>query len=710
MPVELERLGHKSTRMEAVTRLGEAGDVAAVEPLLHACRRVKREQRAAVARALALIGAPAVEILIRQGLEHPKSAAVRRCAARALGLIGPEARPAVEALCKRLKEDSLRVRLEAIDALGQIRDQTAGPALAALLDDEEDSVVEHATVALGALGEGALPAVEQVFVESKSGRARAAAALALGQIGGERAVARLRAALAEGKRSTRFRVAALSALRQALGDEALPIAEAALADENSRVRHQAVRLLREIDTPASTALLLRLCDDKDEKVRDLALEGLGGRATALLARLGAGEREVLPALLAVWRSMGQADEGQAHALARALVEMGPVVVPALVTALDDEQPAADVIDVLAEIGPAAGGAYEALVAMLDHPDRGTSQAAACALGALGDRRAIPVLAARLSFAPLQFKGKRAFKHAMALQDGAAAGLGALGRDALPAAVEAAESEDPIARRGGVLALGYIGGGRALALLERATEDEDAGVREAAAQALERLAGHDVLRLERMLASEDERVRLRAVEALGRLEDLRSLDLLLRAYGDPSPPVSEAVVEALARREGPRATSILMAAAAGGNVVAVRALQEHPVPQAVPALLEALDSPWQEVYEAALETLGTFARTFDGEPETMAALRQALPQVLSFLHDPSAKTRRTALYALGCLGQAEAVPEIAPLLQDEKTSVRLAAVHALAQIGGTEAEAALYSQMEVAADEDMRAEIADVLEV
>ena len=68
---------------------------------------------------------------------------------------------------------------------------------------------------------------------------------------------------------------------------------------------------------------------------------------------------------------------------------------------------------------------------------------------------------------------------------------------------------------------------------------------------------------RMLKSKDDHVRAKVVAVLGKLDDLRSLDLLLRAYGDSSPRVNEAVVRALAQREGERANSILIAAAAGG---------------------------------------------------------------------------------------------------------------------------------------------------
>jgi HEAT repeat protein len=275
--------------------------------------------------------------------------------------------------------------------------------------------------------------------------------------------------------------------------------------------------------------------------------------------------------------------------------------------LETEETGADLIELLTRFGPKAGAAYDMLLARLDHPDLDTCCAAAHALAALGDERAIEPLVSHLTFDATLCKGKkhrdkRACKRALALQRAAAEALGLLGRLALPAVLQVVEREDPLARKGGAWALGYIGGGRALVVVERLVSDKDARVREAAAGALERLAAQDVPRLGRMLVNNDPRVRRKAVAALARLDDLCSLDLLLRAYGDADDRVHQAAVEALALREGARASIILIAAAAGGNVIALRALQEQPVRHAIPALLEALDSPWYEVYSTALETL------------------------------------------------------------------------------------------------------------
>jgi HEAT repeat protein len=264
-----------------------------------------------------------------------------------------------------------------------------------------------------------------------------------------------------------------------------------------------------------------------------------------------------------------------------------------------------------------------------------------------------------------------------------------------------------------MVLGHIGGGRALATLDRAVAESDPMVREAAAEAMERAAASDVRRLHRMLQSEDKRVRVKAVEALGKLDDLRSLDLLLRAYGDPSTRVNEAVVRVLAQREGERAHSVLIAAAAGGNVSAIHALTEHPVRQGIPALMEALDSPWGEVYGAALEAIRAYVDVFGPEgaddPEAMTALRRAIPELTYLLHDDSAKVRRLALDALSAFRDTGTVREIAYLMLDEKESIRLSAVRILASIGGEGAAAALVTRYEETDDEDLREEIADALE-
>jgi HEAT repeat protein len=700
---DLDRLRRKSTRMDAVARLGEAGATEAIEPLLRLCRHVTSDDRGTIAKALARMGEPAVKPLIKRGLGD-RSDHVRRCAAHALALMGSTAQKAYPSLLRGLDDKSLGVRLQVIDALGRIGGGRAVEPLVGLLEDDEGDVRQQAASALGGLGEPGLTAARKVLDGSGSLRTRVLAAYALSCAGGE-GVAHLRRVYEDRSLPSKLRVAILSYLKDFLGAEVLPLAEAALDEEDKRIRRQAARCFCEIDAPAATSRLIALYQDEDKKVRALILCALRTRYKTLIERIEGGDASVLPALLAAWRTMQ--DPQEAGAVAKALVRMGQALVPDLAALLDPEQPGADVIDVLARIGPGAAAAYERLVALLDHPDVATCCAAARALGSLGDERAIPVLAARLSFdADLlrTQKQKRARKRALGLQRAAAEGMGRLGRASLGAALDAARGADPAARLGGVIALGYVGGGRALATIERAAADPDDVVREAAADALERAAAQDVTRLGRMLKSKDDHVRAKVVTVLGKLDDLRSLDLLLRAYGDPSPRVHEAVVQVLAQREGERVNSILIAAAAGGNTTAIHALKEHPVRQGIPALVEALDSPWYEVYSVALEAIRAYVEVYGEDVDTMATLRQVIPELVYLLHDDSAKTRRIALETLGAFRDPETAGNVADLLLDEKRSVQMAAARVLASTGGSEVIALVKERTAAIKDENLREEI------
>jgi HEAT repeat protein len=706
LQAELEKLDHKKTRAEALDHLGQAGRVEAVLPLLARCAGLNKKWRAAISEALAQIGEPAVVPLVKEGLSD-SSKRVRRCAARALGLIGSAVDVAYEGLVAALDDDSQGVRLRAIGALGQIGGPRAAISLVALLDDKDDQIREAAVDALGGIGEPAIDAVGEAYRTSDSLRVRLAAVAAWVAIGGERAVAQLRAALADPSSPKELRVAILDAVQDLTGADALPLLEAALADESKHVRREAVRSLRDVDVPMATEDLIALIEDPDDKVRSLSVRGLRERYEELLERVGEGAVEHLPALLAAWRAMGKRWRDKADVIAASLVELGAPLVKPLAATLRLDEPGADVIELLARIGPDAEAAYDDLVAQLDNPDPDTCAAAARALGVLGDEAAIPVLAARLSYDPEMSKSAR--KRARALQRAAAEALGMLGRETLPVALDAARSSNPTARIGGLLALGHIGGGRALAMLDRAVEEKDGNVREAAAEALEHAAAGDVRRLHHMLQSEDESVRVKAVKAFAKLNDLRSLDLLLRAYGDSSEQVNKAVVEALAQREGERATSILIAAAAGGNTTAIRALQEHPNPQAIPALAEALDAPWYDVYTAALTALRHYAEVFAGDENTMAALRLLLPEFTYLLHDDAAKTRRLALETIGALGDVTMVPAVAELVRDEKEEVQLTAVRVLATLGGEEAVAQMRDRLVQVKDEDLAEEMEDLWE-
>jgi HEAT repeat protein len=153
--------------------------------------------------------------------------------------------------------------------------------------------------------------------------------------------------------------------------------------------------------------------------------------------------------------------------------------------------------------------------------------------------------------------------------------------------------------------------------------------------------------------------------------------------------------------------MLIAAAAGGNTTAIRALAAHPTRAAIPALIEALDSPWYEVYSEALTTINAYADALGDDPDAMAALQETIPELIYLLHDDMAKTRRMALNVLGDLGDPSTEHEVAHLVLDEKGSVRREAARVLAKLGGPEAPALFQAQLAQVEDEDRAQELEEV---
>lgn len=130
------------------------------------------------AAALASIGAPAVEPLVRT-LKHTAWPA-RRNAAWALGAIDDQR--AVNALVAALKDSDAPVREQAAWALGAIGDAAAVSALIAALKDEAAKVREQAAWALGAIGDdGALDALLPLLKDTDP-RVRRQAAWAIGVV------------------------------------------------------------------------------------------------------------------------------------------------------------------------------------------------------------------------------------------------------------------------------------------------------------------------------------------------------------------------------------------------------------------------------------------------------------------------------------------------------------------------------------------------
>ncbi|GKS57713.1 hypothetical protein YTPLAS18_12400 [Nitrospira sp.] len=160
-------------RREAAVTLGEMADERCVEPLAKALRDGDWQVREAAVDALANVGSPAVETLIRM----LRVWEVRRAAIQALGKIKDErvldplvaqlridefredattaltevGRPAVSRLLAALKDKDEYVRKQAVIVLGRIKDPEAIDALIALLQDGDWYIRLTAAAALEAI-------------------------------------------------------------------------------------------------------------------------------------------------------------------------------------------------------------------------------------------------------------------------------------------------------------------------------------------------------------------------------------------------------------------------------------------------------------------------------------------------------------------------------------------------------------------------------
>jgi HEAT repeat protein len=499
------RDAEEDVRRAAAAALGEIGDAAAVPGLLAALGDAEEDVREAAAAALGQIGAPAVPGLL--AALRDADWRVRREAAKALRRIGDAA--AVPGLLAALRDADWRVRREAAWALGWIGDAAAVPGLlAALRDAEEDVRIALRSV----LAPQELLAALRYAEED----VRRAAAWALGWIGDAAAVPGLLAALRDAEEDVRR--AAAAALGEIGDAAAVPGLLAALRDADADVREAAAAALGWIGDAAAVPGLLAALRDADADVRRTA--------AAALRRIG--DAAAVSGLLAALRD-ADADVREAAAL-RWIGDAAAV--PGLLAALRDaswyvrEAAAA----ALGQIGDKA--AVPGLLAALRDAEEDVRRAAAAALGEIGDAAAVPGLLAALGDAEED------------VREAAAAALGEIGdAAAVPGLLAALRDADWYVREAAAAALGQIGAPAVPGLLA-ALRDAEEDVREAAAKALEQIGAPAVPGLLAALRDADWVVRREAAEALGEIGDAAAVSGLLAALRDADWRVRQAAAWAL----------------------------------------------------------------------------------------------------------------------------------------------------------------------
>lgn len=175
--IQIDLLGDSDwvVRREAVITLGEMGDERCVEPLVRCLRDGDWQVREAAVEALAMIGSPAVELLIRYMRDYD----ARKSAIKTLGKINDErvleplismlrndefkddatwalaelGPPAIEKLMECLEDKDEVVRKQAIMALGEIKDPSCVDQLIEKLKDSNWFIRLSAASALEKVGD-----------------------------------------------------------------------------------------------------------------------------------------------------------------------------------------------------------------------------------------------------------------------------------------------------------------------------------------------------------------------------------------------------------------------------------------------------------------------------------------------------------------------------------------------------------------------------
>lgn len=373
VPLLVEALRHQDVRVRewAAVALRDMGPGAqeAVPALLAVLRDPGSGIRDWAALALGSVSTDVEEVLpeLMIALQDPNMF-LRAAAATSLGALGSRAKPAVPQLVQALRDENGGVRCRAAVALGRMGPMArdAVPTLLRLLEDRETSVSDAAALALekiigrpeptaafaaAARGAPAAPepttlvppplakpraeapapppeVSEPVSQPSPSAPAESPAA----PVDAEAVAARVRGlmrGLGDEDGAVRWRAAvALGEMGAAAGEAARTLADA-LEDSVDTVRWEAAKALGKLGPAAREAVpgLAAALNESDEVLRSAAATALG--------QIGQAAQIAVPALI---RCLRAGPAAEPDAAMETLVKLGRASVPALIEALNEDDP------------------------------------------------------------------------------------------------------------------------------------------------------------------------------------------------------------------------------------------------------------------------------------------------------------------------------------------------------------------------------------
>jgi HEAT repeat protein len=375
----------------------------AVPPLVEALRDKDLVVRYYAAEALVAAGAPAVAQvaeLMRTGryIEQER-------AARVLGRIGP---PAVDSLIKLVQDRNAppETRAGAARILGVIGDRRAVDPLLGLLRDERYFVRQQGARALGRIGNPAIDSLVQM-ARSSLPAAREAAIEALGSLYLERGYDSGSGPVTIGSPPSTVLPTAKST--NTIDPRALETIAAGLKDPSPMVQAAAVRALGETGSERAAELLMGLLRDESSPLRAQASSALGKIGKAGLPRLIAALKDPRPSVRALAsEALGEQRSGDSvlalvdlvtndssAARAAGVEALGKIGAPAGLNAILLVMRTGSVTvrrkSIVALIHFPDPRVVDALIFELGDKDDEARQAAASALGEVGDERALAQL-------------------------------------------------------------------------------------------------------------------------------------------------------------------------------------------------------------------------------------------------------------------------------------------------------------------------------
>ena len=659
LPLMFELLGDKDWRVRKTVVDGfvRDGRPEIVSGLLDALADSENAgKRNSSTEALIRIGEPAIVPIVER-LRRESDIDVRLSLVNLIGDLrsGEGFRMLLEML---ETEQDVNVASSIVSSLGKFRDASALPRLIRTLSEREDLWLKfHVIEALGEIGDRtAMPSILPLYAEKSLRKPVLEAVGKIADIGTVNFLLRIIST------DEKLNLTALRAL--------VRIAEASkprIVEEAERHLIQ-TRFRESFPRDKIAPLIEHLHTTPKREVKAFILKFLGW----------SGDESALPVLVA---HLSHPDT--AEVAAQGLIDFGPTGVPAILTALLNEEED-EIIGLLLRVVNVVGGPeiIPSVLQFLDHDNPTIRRLAIETLGEIPDPSSLDYLLAKLDDSDVasqqaavnavsalvsafpETKGDVLAKIRKLLQspsvpvklNSLSVYVNVQGEGYHDGLLLASKDSDPVIRQKAVSLMGKFGEERFADQLVLSLADEATAVRLAAINAIARHRPETgLVPLISSLDDHDIWIRTAAAQALGEYRHPDSVEPLMRHLLHDPPPVRIAVIEALGKSEDPRVKEVLF-----------NCLGEHDLEIQRAAMLALARIPGQDVFERLTGALISTDWRLRAAAATALGLRgdkYALPMLHRALEDPDTYVQQSAVHALDRVADRSSFPHLFKALEN-----------------------------------------------